>query len=305
MPELPEIKITCEIIRKIVLGAYLDSITIVSGRYIKSAPKGYASFIKDTPAKIINVDSKGKLLYFILKGASGNTWTILNTFGLTGEWNTGPDKFTRLHFRIQRANKIKIDGQENVSITSEKIPHSPLNFKVSEKTIKDLYYQDMRNFGTFIFLSDPNQKLLLKKLKTLGVDPILDDFTPSVIISKINAIKKQISIYEFLMNQKYISGIGNYLSQEILYYSKISPLRKINTLTRTEVTRLYKAILYKIKQSYVSQGGEYNYLPKVKVKGTFTFEVYGKKECPIGHILKSNSEVIKGRTVRWCPVEQF
>jgi formamidopyrimidine-DNA glycosylase len=43
-----------------------------------------------------------------------------------------------------------------------------------------------------------------------------------------------------LMDQKVISGIGNYLRADILWLSKISPFRKVKDLTDKEIERLYK-----------------------------------------------------------------
>ena len=42
---------------------------------------------------------------------------------------------------------------------------------------------------------------------------------------------------EVLMNQKKISGVGNYLKSEILYASKISPYRLIKDLTDSEIKK--------------------------------------------------------------------
>ena len=44
------------------------------------------------------------------------------------------------------------------------------------------------------------------------------------------------------MNQKYLSGIGNYLKSEILYESKISPLRTLEFLSRQDLEILLKIL---------------------------------------------------------------
>ena len=41
-----------------------------------------------------------------------------------------------------------------------------------------------------------------------------------------------------LTDQEIISGCGNYIKSEALYYVKISPLRKVSTLTQKEIELL-------------------------------------------------------------------
>jgi formamidopyrimidine-DNA glycosylase len=47
------------------------------------------------------------------------------------------------------------------------------------------------------------------------------------------------SIGNVIMDQKTISGIGNYLRSDILYMSKINPFRKVESLTDNEIKRIY------------------------------------------------------------------
>jgi formamidopyrimidine-DNA glycosylase len=49
--------------------------------------------------------------------------------------------------------------------------------------------------------------------------------------------KQEIGIV--LMNQKLISGIGNYLRADILWLSKISPFRKVNKISEQEFKLMY------------------------------------------------------------------
>jgi len=42
------------------------------------------------------------------------------------------------------------------------------------------------------------------------------------------------------MNQKRVSGIGNYLKCEVLYAAKISPFRKVKDMSVEELMEVYK-----------------------------------------------------------------
>jgi formamidopyrimidine-DNA glycosylase len=307
MPELPEVKVTSERIQKITKGKQLTDIEFISGRYTKSQPKGFAQFSKALPMRIVNVDSKGKLMYFVLQDSNGEMWTIFNTFGLTGEWQSVEEsKFIRVVFEFSGSGsktkeKINANAEVNVNLP----PHSPkylVSVKSKQKShfANKLYYSDQRNFGTFIFLHDPNQKLLNAKLDSLGPDILTDTITKTIF--EVSTSRE--TVYEFLMDQSNISGIGNYLSHEILYLAKISPLREIGSLTDLEKRRLLVAMKVKVKQSYLFQGGTKDYLPEIQLKTQFHFAIYGKKECPKGHTLSSKKGIIKGRTIHWCSEEQ-
>ena len=50
--------------------------------------------------------------------------------------------------------------------------------------------------------------------------------------------RKKSRLCDVLLNQKIVSGIGNYLRSEICYYARINPHRRINTLTRDDFRQL-------------------------------------------------------------------
>ena len=57
------------------------------------------------------------------------------------------------------------------------------------------------------------------------------------------------------MDQKHVSGVGNYIKSESLYISKISPHRKLKDTNEDELKSLFNAIkkllLVAIKPRYV------------------------------------------------------
>jgi formamidopyrimidine-DNA glycosylase len=133
MPEGIEVKILTECLNTIITGKKINNISFISGRYIKhGVPDGFKAFEKVLPLKIISVGCKGKFIYFTLEGG----WYIFNTLGLSGSWEFKKDTHTRAIIQLG----------ENYNI----------------------YFSDMRNFGTFKFIND--SKILQKKIDTLGLD---------------------------------------------------------------------------------------------------------------------------------------
>ena len=91
------------------------------------------------------------------------------------------------------------------------------------------------------------------------------------------------------MNQSYLSGIGNYLKSEILYQSKISPYRKLESLNENDIEILYKNII-KISNDSLKAGGatirNYSNINDEKGNYVFSFKVYQQKKTQMGLRLK-------------------
>lgn len=266
MPEVCEVALTAEILNTKLKNKTLKNIKLLSGRYTKTSPKGFDEL--NFPYTIKSVDSKGKFLYFILENEE--IMYIWNTFGMTGYWSFEKNNHTRILFKI---DDIK------------------------------LYYNDPRNFGTFIF--NDNENALKKKLLSLSPDFLKDD---DFELEKLKKVNKNIT--EVLMSQKYGSGLGNYLTSEILYRAKISPYQICKKMTNEQLEKLEKSIKYLTKKCYLKNNFQYlklNYKPKhnyhknINVDNTeFEYKVYQMNHDKYGNIVKKD-EIVKGRTMHWVP----
>lgn len=246
---------------------------ILTGRYTKSAPEGFLDFAKNLPTKITNIRCKGKFIYF--ETESG--WSIWNTLGMSGSWvKTNSSSPEEDHLRV----RFIFDD----------------NYEVC--------FKDARNFGTLKFCPSANE--LIKKLKSLGPDVLAEDVSDQVFKTRI---KKHLSktLPEVLMDQKVISGVGNYIKAEALYLSKLSPHRTINSLSEDEISTLNKAISYIIRESYRSGGSTFRtYADFNGEVGSFSgrFMVYGQEKDPLGNDVK-REETRDGRTTHWVPKIQI
>lgn len=327
MPEVSEVALTAEILCKLLKKHKLIEIKFISGRYLKKTPDNFSKFQKSFPLKLKEVNSKGKFMWFKLsssekKGKSispslglskggckpplfsdNKNWFIFNTFGLTGMWSTEKTKHSRIKlvFLDKKKNKQKI------------------------------YYEDQLGWGSVSFVN--SEQILEKKLKTLGIDLLKEEFTEKDFWKRIKLLQKHkkykdMKIVEALMNQKIIgSGIGNYLVAEILYRAKISPHRKIKKLSKEDSYYLSKKIKYTIKLSYFNNITGYmkyltknlpkeyykpkNYHPEIKLgKDKFEFLVYSdrgseKKTDSKGNKIKKEIIITTGqyknRKTHWVP----
>ena len=120
--------------------------------------------------------------------------------------------------------------------SKRKTKHSNIEF-VTEKG--SFYFVDHRNFGTFQFCF--TNECLNNKLNNIGPDMLSSNMNFNIFKERI-LLKRNLKKYiaKVLLDQKIISGIGNYLRSEILWLSKISPYRLVNELNNLELNLLYK-----------------------------------------------------------------
>uniref|UniRef100_A0A6C0LR81 Formamidopyrimidine-DNA glycosylase catalytic domain-containing protein n=1 Tax=viral metagenome TaxID=1070528 RepID=A0A6C0LR81_9ZZZZ len=280
MPEVCEVALTSEILLKYLKNKILISFEFESGRYLKNKPEDYHSFVKQLPLKIMNIDTVGKFMWFDLMDKDANHWYIWNTFGLTGMWSIFKPKTYR----------AKLKFEEDI----------------------DVYFSDLRNFGTFKFSTSKID--LRDKINKLSPDFLKDNF--DIMLVK----KYDQPIVKILMDQTKIgSGLGNYLTAEILYRAHISPHRLGISLTNKELHNLEYWIKYVTKQCYINNHIGYminleesvkhikkeNYHPDINITSEeFKFMVYRKKIDPLGQYVKADKSLIKGRTTYWVPTIQ-
>jgi formamidopyrimidine-DNA glycosylase len=80
----------------------------------------------------------------------------------------------------------------------------------------------------------------LDVLAAVGPDPTRGELTEERFLAALRAGSRRLKT--FLTDQRAISGIGNGLSDEILYEARLSPLRLTGQVTDEEARRLYAAV---------------------------------------------------------------
>jgi len=107
-------------------------------------------------------------------------------------------------------------------------------------------------------------------------DIMADEWKPAKAIKKLKAVPDAL-ICDELLNQEVFAGVGNIIKNEALYRSKIHPLNKVRDIPPVKLRLLVKEV-----RRYC-----FDFL-KWKKEGTLKkhWEVYAKKECPLGHKLK-------------------
>ena len=108
------------------------------------------------------------------------------------------------------------------------------------------------------------------------------------------------------MDQKFIAGIGNIYSDEILFASKVHPLRLVGTLDEKEIEKIYQNIKKILKKAIKYRGSSVEYyLDACGQKGEYAkyHKVYQQKNChQCG--TRINRIKIAGRSAHFCPACQ-
>jgi DNA-formamidopyrimidine glycosylase len=267
MPEGPEVKRISVQLNGLLAGKIISNLEFLSGRYITHGiPKGTDSFQSVNNKKIKSINCKGKFIWFEFENYP--EISIWNTLGMTGSWSREQGQHARM--------------------------------KISFMDESSIFFSDIRNFGTINFSFSKNE--LLKKLGSIGPDmlsspPTKEEFTR--IVKK----QKDKTLPEFMMNQKMISGVGNYVKAEALYLAGISPLRTCSSLSEKEITALQDSIDKVLSASYNSGGSTIKtYRDVYGNVGTFKsrFLVYGNAVDPQGNKIQK-LETKDGRTTFWVP----
>lgn len=166
-----------------------------------------------------------------------------------------------------------------------------------------LYYNDIRNFGTFQVKTCSELK---QKIKSIGPDMLSCPPNTNDFISKLRKHNNK-EICEVIMNQKIISGVGNYIKAESLWYSRIYPLAKVKDLTDTNLETLYKAIIYVINKSYNEQGAsikDYYTFDGDSGSATNGFVVYGRS-LDFNNMKVLKTTTADKRTTHWVAERQI
>ena len=119
-------------------------------------------------------------------------------------------------------------------------------------------------------------------MKLLGPEPLSKELNVNYFKDYIS--KRDRNIKNILMDQKFISGLGNIYVNEVLFLTNINPVRICSSLNRKEVSRLIINIKSILRLS-ISQGGssikDFKHTSGKNGKFQQFFAVYGKenKNC--------------------------
>jgi len=285
MPELPEVEVVKRSLTNKIQKLVVEGITVKDEKLRYRINKNKLKVL--IGLKIIKILRRSKFLLFIFER---NTVMLVH-LGMTGKF----------FFINEKEIKHKTSFYYNIDDEKEN-KHDRLIFLLSKK--QKLIYNDVRKFG-FIKILNKKQLKYNLHLKNLGPEPLSKNFNFKYF--KNYLINRNRSIKDILMDQKFVSGLGNIYANEVLFLSKVKPTKKTYLIKDKEILKIIKNTKKTLKKA-ISLGGSSlrDFSSSDGKKGRFQqyFYVYGRmgENCLSR---KCNKKIIKtligNRATFYCP----
>ena len=141
----------------------------------------------------------------------------------------------------------------------------------------------------------------LKFIQSLGPDPFDLTFTDF----KDKLLKRKTEIKPLLMDQKFISGIGNIYAAEILFRARINPHVSAQNLAKAKQLALYQQ-MHKVLKSAIKHGGSSvdDYVRVSGKNGDYArfHQVYARQNKPCFVCSRPVERIAQGgRGTYFCP----
>lgn len=289
MPELPEVQTIVDDLNKKVAGRRIIKTWTDWPKLIKSpSSKQFQRLIKGK--KIIRVKRRAKNLLFYFS----DDYMMLLHLKMTGHLLLG---------------KWKVAGKKVIPIAPKEMIEDPYNKYIHlifylDKN-KMMAFSDLRKFGKIVF--GKKEKIEnLPELQKLGPEPLDEKFKFSEFKKIISRERRKVK--QVLMDQGVIAGIGNIYADDILWLSKIHPLKPANKLSDKELRALWMAISKILNKSLKLRGTSISdYRDLAGKRGSYSdyILVYRREGEPCNRC-KTKIKRIKlgGRSAHFCPACQ-
>lgn len=217
MPELPEVETIVRQLSPALLGQRVVDQTVIDPKL------KHLQDLQMTGARIKGLSRVGKQILFTFED--------------------GPIHYLAIHLRmtgslIWRMPDLSTDSQPKFNSADILTHHQPNQTKHHRWILNlekgSIIFSDIRRFGTVI----PCQRV--DQLLKGATDPLSGDFSIKLLKDICSATSRPIKVH--LLDQSKILGIGNIYASEILFRSRISPIRPARSLKVSEIGDLHAAI---------------------------------------------------------------
>lgn len=268
MPELAEIELIIKQL-KVLKDSTITSINLLGGKVSTNLKDQAKQFDKQLPVSVKNVGSRGKFMWIEL-------WEDDHKVNIS-----------YIGFHLGLVGRLRIDTEP----ITKKYDNILFIFEQKNKQKKSQYYlsfNDYRNFGNVYLMTEMDY---IQHIDKIGL-PInkLKNWEQFRDIMKKTRKGNKMPISRVLLMQNIISGIGNYMRNEALYVTKLSPHTLKSEMTDDNYKRLFDSLI-----------DVYNWAIKCQVKevdyNKTGFKVYKQKRDPQGNPV--TMEKLAGRSIYW------
>jgi len=275
--ELPEVEVVRRDLEKDVVGKRIKQVDVRPHRNAMRVIRRHArrKEFADRLAgkKVTKVDRKGKYVLMFLDDGD----VLVVHFGMSGQFLRG----------------------------TKRQPYPAHTHVVMDFTQGgDLRFVDPRTFGE-LFVTKADELGKVRELDHVAIDPLEDTFTWQQFSAELS--RRAARLKALLMEQRFISGLGNIYSDEVLFAAGLRYEHMSDELSSQEVRRLYRAIREVVLDAIRFRGttlDDQAYLDLFGKPGEFQAElkVYGRRGLPCRRCRTPiDSERFQGRTTYFCP----
>lgn len=219
MPELPEVEVICRQLNTKICGKKIAAVDVLLAR-----------MLRNNDAMVLN-----KLI--------GDCFEKVERHGKYIFIETMKKQVLLVHLRMTGRliyHDVNKDNEER---------YERLRFTFVDNSY--LTYGDTRTLGA-VYYFENKEAIDIPGYLALGIEPLSDEFTAKACYDLTKNSK--MNIKAFLLNQKYITGLGNIYVDESLFASHINPKRRANSLSAKEAERLQQEIRRLLSAS-IEHGG--------------------------------------------------
>jgi len=275
--ELPEVEVMRRDLEKDVVGLRIKAAEVKSSKNAMRVIRRHKTR-KDFTSRLIGhkitkVERRGKYVLMTLDSAD----VLVTHFGMSGQFHRG-------------TGRVALPPHTHVVLTFQQRG--------------DLRYVDPRTFGE-MFVASADDLGKIKELQHLAIDPLDQVFTwPTFQFLLADRASK---MKQLMMDQKFIAGLGNIYSDEVLFHAGIRFDRMSDALSSQEVRRLYRAMQEVLQEAIKLRGTTLDdeaYVDLFGVPGTYGAElkVYGRAGLPCRRCRTAIESVkISQRNSFYCP----
>ena len=230
MPELPEVEVVKESLSRTITGKKIKKVSVKNSNLRIKIHKSFERRLQKKIVKKVKRFSK-----YIILVLDDNSFCLIH-LGMSGT--------------IHLLRKNSLNWKTNASFYHSPYLPKKHNHVFFEFDNIKIIYNDPRRFGYFKLLE--NKDSLENFVNSYGPEPFSSKFNLNYL--KKYFYKKKKNIKNFLLDQKFVSGLGNIYASEILFNCKINPKKKAKSLNEIDCINIIR-YSKKILKLAIKKGG--------------------------------------------------
>ena len=222
MPELPEVEVVRRDLEREVVGKKIKGVDVDGMRSIRRYRQRKQFTAELDGRKITAVSRRGK--YIVMKLDDGTA--LIVHLGMSGQ--------------LLRAKSSREAAPKHTHVTITFTQGGQLRFV------------DPRTFGEMFVTPYDGMDDAVEELAHLGIDPLESAMSWDYFGELMS--QRHLKLKAALMDQKFLAGIGNIYSDEILFNAGLKWDRMSDSLSPEEVRRLYRALVETLQDAVKYRG---------------------------------------------------